>query len=275
MIGSAIAGAIGGLANVGLSIWDRVENQKLNKENLQLQKDKFEYDKQLQQQIFQREDSAVQRNVKDKLQAGINPLLDAQQAGAGSVVQTTAPQGMRAGTEGIQQALDNALNNMNTLATSAMERARIKSEISKNLAEEANIRESTLTEPTKRDVNNSIAEKNRAETDTTRHNLNQSIDQDIRTNDILHQYYVLGKIADKKYLDGALSRTLKSRGKAMKNMLDIYNKPQDILNNLFDYVKNNVFKGGIQRKEDKETRHWNNYNRTTGTPAQRWGGWYR
>lgn len=46
----------------------------------------------LQQQIFEREDSAIQRRVADAQQAGINPIAALGEAGAGAGQVVTAPQ---------------------------------------------------------------------------------------------------------------------------------------------------------------------------------------
>lgn len=64
-----------------------------SKKNYDLQKANLKYQKELQKQIFEREDTAVQRRVKDLLDAGQNPLLAAGTAAqSGAVVSTTAPQ---------------------------------------------------------------------------------------------------------------------------------------------------------------------------------------
>lgn len=66
-------------------------NRDIANENLQFQKDKLDYDKALQQQIFDREDTSYQRTVDDMRKAGLSPLTMNSTNGSGSVVTTTAP----------------------------------------------------------------------------------------------------------------------------------------------------------------------------------------
>jgi len=85
--GVQAAGDLIGTASTAQSTMD------INTQNLQFQREKLQYDKQLQQTMFDREDSAVQRRRADLEAAGLSPVLAAGSgASAGPVVSTQAPQ---------------------------------------------------------------------------------------------------------------------------------------------------------------------------------------
>lgn len=82
-----------GSLTAGSTLAGAVDSILINKKNFDLQKEHFAYQKDLQKQIFEREDNAVQRRVADLVSAGLSPTLAAgSSAGAGSVVSTSAPQ---------------------------------------------------------------------------------------------------------------------------------------------------------------------------------------
>lgn len=64
-------------------------NERIANQNLQFQKENFEYQKQLQQQLFEREDTSYQRTVNDMRNSGLSPLTMQSTNGSGAVVSTT------------------------------------------------------------------------------------------------------------------------------------------------------------------------------------------
>ncbi len=74
-----LIGALGGVTEAGLNYSAQIQN--------------LDYQKNLQKQIFQREDNAVQRRASDLQKAGLSKTLAAgDSAGAGTAISTSAPQ---------------------------------------------------------------------------------------------------------------------------------------------------------------------------------------
>lgn len=69
----------------------QTENERINRENLAFQKEQFEYQKALQQMIFDREDTSYSRTADDMRNSGLSLLSMKGTNGTGSVVPTQAP----------------------------------------------------------------------------------------------------------------------------------------------------------------------------------------
>lgn len=97
MIGDIINGAanmIGAIGGLGTGIAQTELNKEIADRNFQFQQDVYNYQKQLQREIFQREDNAIRRRAADIAAAGGNPATaweTGNGAGAGAPVSVTAP----------------------------------------------------------------------------------------------------------------------------------------------------------------------------------------
>lgn len=80
---------LGGIAG----IYNTNVQKAISNENLQYQKDVLDYNKQLQNTIFMREDNAVQRRAQDLASAGLSKTLAAgSAANAGAVIPVKSPE---------------------------------------------------------------------------------------------------------------------------------------------------------------------------------------
>lgn len=110
-------------------------NYQIAQENLAFQRENLDYQKALQQELFQREDTQIQRQVSDARAAGISPLAVGLTGGsAGSAVQTSPLVDTFQASEGhpvanrSQQAMD-MLNGLGTIVNLASQVATVGQQV--------------------------------------------------------------------------------------------------------------------------------------------------
>lgn len=87
-LGNAIGGTVQGIMSlIGNGITNHT-NQNIANQNLDFQRETLDYEKGLQQQLFEREDTSYQRTVNDMRMAGLNPLSMQGTNGAGEAIAT-------------------------------------------------------------------------------------------------------------------------------------------------------------------------------------------
>ncbi len=101
IIGSVVVAAlVGGLISAGTSMYNAHKQEEMNDELLEREDDKIQQTKELQEEQWRREDSALQRKVSDARAAGLSPLAALGATGSpstpinytGSAGQVQAPQ---------------------------------------------------------------------------------------------------------------------------------------------------------------------------------------
>lgn len=109
---------------------DFITGRDIANKNYNLDKQNLAYQKELQQEIFAREDNAVQRRMRDLEAAGLSKTLAAGgSANAGAIVPTKAPQKEYTAGRGIDTATQ--------AAALALDVARSRADISKTVADTA------------------------------------------------------------------------------------------------------------------------------------------
>ena len=116
-----------GAENIWKGFTGQSSNEKINSENVAMQQKNLDYQMALQQQIFDREDTAYQRTRADMYNAGMNPLSMKGTNNAGAVVPTQAPQKQFEAVNSIP-LITQALTELNSLSVGQAQRDNINAQ---------------------------------------------------------------------------------------------------------------------------------------------------
>lgn len=85
-MGDHVLSGVGSLINAGANVYNAIQQSRTQRKQLELYQDQFDWNKHVQQQTWQREDTALQRMVEDAQAAGISPLSGVSGHASGSTV---------------------------------------------------------------------------------------------------------------------------------------------------------------------------------------------
>lgn len=120
---------IGGFLNFAGGLMNTIQGSQVAQENLKAQEDVLDWQKEAQATTWQREDTAVQRRVKDLVAAGLSPTL-----AAGSAASSSGPISLR-GPQLDISAQEAGISRMSESAQVVMSLLRMKADIDKTNAE--------------------------------------------------------------------------------------------------------------------------------------------
>lgn len=150
-----IAAAVGAAASIGSAIYNMYSQKKNNDKVEDFTREQYDYNKQLNETIMAREDTAYQRAVADAQAAGLSPLVTAGTGGAGSGG-TVSQSNLSMNTQAPQIEPNTFMDAMRSLEQESMQNRQIDAQ---NKSQDKQIGFETMKLQTQLDAQNEMLDK--------------------------------------------------------------------------------------------------------------------
>lgn len=150
-----IAAAVGAAASIGSAIYNMYSQKKNNDKVEDFTREQYDYNKQLNETIMAREDTAYQRAVADAQAAGLSPLVTAGTGGAGSGG-TVSQSNLSMNTQAPQIEPNTFMDAMRALEQESMQKRQIDAQ---NKSQDKQIGFETMKLQTQLDAQNEMLDK--------------------------------------------------------------------------------------------------------------------
>lgn len=243
---NAIPSAVGSFINGYFSTKNtnsvNESNERIANQNIEFQRENLEYQKALQQQLFEREDTSYQRTVDDMRSAGLSPLSMQNTNGAGEAIATNAINNNMQYQK--SQAFEDLGNSLMNLASNGVQLDLLRSQ-AKKARSEASIAE-TEDEIKKFDIMFNGIEK--IQDLLSKSTLNRSqklqLENDLRQAQYNNLFGIVNGMTDKERSAAILNRSLFND--VSDNVFDL-TFPNDTIQLYGDknarYLSHNLFSG--------------------------------
>lgn len=289
MIGSIISGLGGIIGAIGGATAEKKRQDKeaeIADMNFQLQKDQFNYQKELNQIFMDREDNAAQRRAKDLQAAGLSKNLAAgSAASAQTMTSGSAPQRQQSYIGNISNAISAGFQSASMvqqinqtqaqtdltksqIQTEAVERANTRADTTLKVAQNLNTQADTiLKDRQSSDIEKTQAHRIKNMNANTLYNEAQTLHTQALAGkewDTLQAYRDLGipeRMTEKKGLFQPLFNDVATTTKSLQSGLNsLYNVLGGSVKQVSDYFKKSVGNGGYNTKRGSKS-NGNIYNK--------------
>ena len=243
-----ITNGIGMFYNIGSGIADQVRNRENDKWNKEFAEKQFSYQQDLNRQVMEREDNAVQRRAADMKAAGISKNLAAGSSAQAQVMSSGSSGAVAETGFSAKQLQANELNIMNSYQSYKMNEAQttlINQQAINEAVKEGLLEEEKGKLKTEQNLNKANMLKTNEETKILKHNRELSEKYGIRINDILDTKYntLKAMVVDAVKEEGLIHSSVRSFDDIAKGILQVDKALQKVNDNIY-------------KKIVKDENHW-------------------